>query len=308
MLTSEQVYEMAAKLNEAKEEVVPETETNVEVQPEEVETNDTAPDNDNVSDETTVQETVVESGKDTKPNKPSKDEQKDYAFAKLKNKERQKREKMMAEYEEKIKNLNAELEKFKGLSKDSFKNDEEYVDYLVNRKMKEQEANQLKIAQASVEAEHYDEINQARIVHCFPDEADRESYQKMVDANGQKFVELLSKVDPENAVLSYLDDSDISPLLIRVMMTKPEYRNEVLSKKSPYGKTLALDNLAKRLSYAKSIVDKKRANAGANASTTKPKMPVVGKVAKTESQTQIDRNDPNYWNLKLRELNQSRGR
>lgn len=308
MLTSEQVYEMAAKLNDAKEEVVPETETNVEVQPEEVETNDTAPDNDNVSDETTVQETVVESGKDTKPNKSSKDDKKDYAFAKLKNKERQKREKMMAAYEEKIKNLNAELEKFKGLSKDSFKNDEEYIDYLVNRKMKEQEANQLKIAQANVEAEHYDEINQARIVHCFPEEAERESYQKMVDANGQKFVELLSKIDPENAVLSYLDDSDISPLLIRVMMTKPEYRNEVLSKKSPYGKILALDNLAKRLSYAKYIVDKKRANSGANASTTKSKIPVIGKVSKTESQSQIDKNDPSYWSMKLRELNQARGR
>lgn len=307
MLTSEQVYEMAAKLNDAKEEVVPETETNVEVQPEEVETNDTAPDNDNVSDETTVQETVVESGKDTKPNKSSKDDKKDYAFAKLKNKERQKREKMMAAYEEKIKNLNAELEKFKGLSKDSFKNDEEYIDYLVNRKMKEQEANQLKIAQANVEAEHYDEINQARIVHCFPEEAERKSYQKMVDANGQKFVELLSKIDPENAVLSYLDDSDISPLLIRVMMTKPEYRNEVLSKKSPYGKILALDNLAKRLSYAKYIVDKKR-----NSKEEKPinnnKMPVVGKVAKTESPAAIDKNDPSYWSMKLRELNQARGR
>lgn len=308
-MNSETVYKMAqelqaAKLHDAKEEVVPETETNAEVQPEEVGTNDTTPDNDNVSDDTTVQETVVESGKDTKPVKPSKADQKDYAFAKLKNKERQKREKMMAEYEEKIKHLNAELEKFKGLSKDSFKSDEEYVDYLVNRKMTEQEANQLKMAQASVEAEHYDEINQARIAHCFPDEADRESYQKMVDANGQKFVELLSQADPENAVLSYLDDSDLSPLLIRVMMTKPEYRNEILGKKSPYGKTLALDDLAKRLAYAKSVVDKKRANAA----TTKPKMPVVGKVAKTETQTTIDKNDPNYWHLKLRELNQARGR
>lgn len=310
-MTSEAVLAMARKLNESKEEVIPETEPKEEIQPSEVETNDISDDNnDNVSDESATQEIVDESSKESAPaNKVqhTKQEQEAYAFAKLKNKEKQKREKLAAEYEAKIKNLTDELEKFKGLHKEDFKNDEEYIEHLVNRRLKEQEANQLKMATANLEAEAFDEINTQRINNCFPNEEDRVTYNKLVETSGAKFVELLSSVDPENAVLSYLDDSDISPLLIRVLMTKSDLRNEVLSKKSPYGKTLALDNLAKRLSYAKSIVDKKR-----NSKEEKPinnnKMPVVGKVAKTESPAAIDKNDPNYWNLKLKELNQLRGR
>lgn len=53
-MTSEAVYKMAQELNESKVDTNPEVETNDEVQPENVETNDTPSENiEKVSDETT---------------------------------------------------------------------------------------------------------------------------------------------------------------------------------------------------------------------------------------------------------------
>lgn len=309
-MTSEAVYAMAQKLNESKNEVIPETEVKDEVQPEVVETNDTTPENENVSDDTPAQETVVESedkeSAKTSEKKYTKEEQEKYAFTKLKNKERQKREKLIADYESKIKSLNDELSKFKGLQKENFKSDDEYMNYLVDQKLKERESNQLQAQKAAAEAEQFEEINQQRIANCFPDEKDREIYNKLIENSAPQFVELLEKADPDNAILSYLDDSDIAPLLIRVMMTKPEIRNEILSKRNAYSKVLAIDNLAKRLTYAKSVVDKRRSNAANNTAPTQTKkpMPVVGKVTKSESSnSQMDKSDPNYWNNMLRDLN-----
>lgn len=308
-MTSEAVYKMTQELNESKVDTNPEVETNDEIQPENVETNDTPSENiEKVSDETTEQENVVESEKVSKKVEPTKEEKEKYAFTKLKNKEKQKREKLIADYENKIKTLNEELSKFKGLGKEDFKSDDEYVNYLVDQKMKEKESNQLQMAKQDAEAEMFEEINQQRIATCFPDEKDRESYNKLIETSAKPFVELLEKHDPDNAILSYLDDSDISPLLIRVLMTKPEYRNEILSKRNPYSKVLALDNLAKQLTYAKSIIDKKRnsSNDKVTQQNVKPTIPVVGKVAKTESTNVIDKNDPNYWNNMLRDLNSHR--
>lgn len=287
-MTSEEVVKMANDMrNNDEVEVIPETNTASDIKPENIDNSSDVSRDNNAVNTTTEQEKVVDVKKSDKEK---------YAFAKLKNKEKAKRQKLISEYEERIKNLNDELERFKGLGKDNFKSDEEYVNYLFDRKLKENETNQLSLAKQQAEAEAFDEINQQRIMACFPDEKDRESYNQLVSEAAPKFVELLDKADPDNAVLSYLDDCDIAPLLIRVMMTKPEYRNEVLSKKNPFNKIMALDNLAKRLSFAKKIVDRK------------PTMPIIGKVAKTESAVVIDKNDPNYWNNMLRQMNQARGK
>lgn len=312
-MNSETVYKMAAelqaaKLNESKNDVIPETEVKDEVQPEVVETNDTTPENENVSDDTPAQETVVESenkeSAKTSEKKYTKEEQEKYAFTKLKNKERQKREKLIADYENRIKNLNSELNRFKGLQKDNFKTDDEFFDYKLNQKMKEHEFNQLQQEKNQIEAEQFEEINQQRIMNCFPDEKDREIYNKLIENSAPQFVELLDKTDPDGAILSYLDDSEISPLLIRVLMTKPEYRNEILSKKNPYSKIMALDNLAKQLTYAKSVIDKKRSSK----TIEKKPLPVIGKVAKTENSSSLDKSSPDYWNERLKQLNALRGR
>lgn len=311
-MSSSQVYEMAQRLNESKVDTIPEVESKDNVSTELNETT-VQTENKEVVDEAPDQETVVESSEkvESHPTKevPTKEEKEKYAFTKLKNKERQKRERLINDYETKIKTLNDELAKFKDLKKDSFNSDEDYVDYLVSRKMKEQETSRLEIAKANAEAEAFDEINQQRIMNCFPDEKDRESYNRLIQTSAKPFVELLEKADPDNAILSYLDDCEIAPLLIRVMMTKPEYRNEILSKKNPYSKVMAIDNLAKRLSYAKSVIDKRRSSSNEKETqqNTKPTIPVVGKVTKTESSDVIDKNDPNYWNNVLRDLNSRKG-
>lgn len=298
MLTSEQVYEMAAKLNESKNEVIPETEVKDEVQPEVVETNDTTPENENVSDDTPAQETVVES--ENKPVKPSKKEQEQYAFAKLKNKERQKREKLEA----RIKELEEINKKYAGLNLESFQNDQsKYTEYLVGQKMNDIEKQKLLEEKRQSQMAEYDAINEQRIMNCFPDEKERTIYNKLIDEHASDFVKLLDKADPEGVILGYLDDSEISPLLIRILMTKPEYRNEILSKTNPYTKMMAMKSFEDKVSNAVKIVSRNQAKQ------TKKSIPVVGSVTKSEtSNTQLDKNDPSYWNNKLHELNQLRGR
>lgn len=308
-MTSSQVYELAQKLHESDTDVNPETEVKEEVQPENVETNDTIPEEtNNVGDESTGQETVEESDKNKKT-QYSKEEKERHAFTKLKNKEKQKRERLISDYESKIKTLSEELDKFKGLKKEHFDNDEDYVNYMVDRKMKEQESINLANAKQQMETEAFEELNQQRIMDCFPDEKDREIYNRLLATSAPQFVQLLEKADPDNAVLSYLDDSDVAPLLIRVLMTKPEIRNEILSKRNPYAKFMAIDNLAKRLEYARGIINKRNAANAANTQKEKTnKIPVIGKVSKTESTSMVDKNDPNYYNNMLREMNQKRGR
>lgn len=304
MMTSEDVLNYAKSLHESSTETNPEVEVKEEIQPENNETAVSSSENDNAVDETKAQETEVKSEETETVDKKniSHEDKEKYAFTKLKNKERQKREKLINDYESRLKALNDELTKLKGLNKDSFKNDEEYMNYLVDQKLKERESNELQLAKATAESEAFEEINQQRIMNCFPDEKDREIYNKLVSTSAPQFVELLDKADPDNAILSYLDDSDISPILIRVLMTKPEIRNEILSKRNPYSKVLALDNLAHRITQAKNIVDKKRAGS----TKTEKTMPVIGKVTKTESPAALDKNDPSYYNNLLKDLNNRR--
>lgn len=297
-MSTQQVMELANKLNESKNEVIPETEVKDEVQPEVVETNDTTPENENVSDDTPAQETVVES--ENKPVKPSKKEQEQYAFAKLKNKERQKREKLEA----RIKELEEINKKYAGLNLESFQNDQsKYTEYLVGQKMNDIEKQKLLEEKRQSQMAEYDAINEQRIMNCFPDEKERTIYNKLIDEHASDFVKLLDKADPEGVILGYLDDSEISPLLIRILMTKPEYRNEILSKTNPYTKMMAMKSFEDKVSNAVKIVSRNQAKQ------TKKSIPVVGSVTKSEtSNTQLDKNDPSYWNNKLHELNQLRGR
>lgn len=298
-MSTEAVLAMASKLQESRAESNPVEEVKEGMQPEAVETNDTLPDDKNVSDGPTVQETEEPSEAkptDTAPKAAySKQEQQNHAFTKLKAKERAKREKLEA----RIRELEEQNRRYKDVKLDTFDGDQEkYTDFVVERKLADAERNRLLEEKRQSQLAEYDAINEQRVNSCFKDEKDRAVYNKLLDEHGGEFAQMLDKADPDGVILGYLDDSDISPMLIRILMTNPEYRNRVLSKSNPFTRLMAMQDLEAKVTNAMQAVSRKA------SAPKKPAIPVIGSVTKSEGGNgQLDRNDPNYYNNLLRDLN-----
>ena len=217
----------------------------------------------------------------------------DFAFKK----EKAKRKAAEAKYQA----VMAELEKLKKQQPNK-ENAVEYVDYAVDLKDKEREASRLQEQIRESQSLEYEELNNARIRECFPDEAEQEKFRQIVDKEGPRLLKKLDAEDPEQAVLAYLDDSPIAPILTRLMIAKPEYLDEVLSKRSPYGKYVAMEKLAERVEYARQQMAKPEEvpQPAAAPETHKPVLPVVGSVTKSDANKDTPKTfDPNALLHKL---------
>lgn len=252
------------------------------------------------SDVKPTEETEKKPAEDKKQSgkKYSKQEQIDYSFQKLKTREEAKRKKLEA----RIKELEEALNK-KDNAPSFDKNKEEYIKYSVDQYGKEAEKKRLE--QEYIDSKRYEaeELNRKRIETCFADEIEREKYNTLIKNNGPDFVKLLDKEDPESVVLGYLDDCDISPILVRILMTNKEYRDQVLSKSSPYGKQRAMENLEAKVRWAQKQLENRKLKEQENEHNVqeKPKIPVVGTVTKSDSN---DGNIVKDYNDVLHKLNQ----
>ena len=242
-----------------------------------------------------AEETEKKPAEDKKPGKKySKQEQIDYSFQKLKTREESKRRKLEA----RIKELEEALNK-KDNAPSFDKDKEEYIKYSVEQYGKEAEKKRLE--QEYIDSKRYEaeELNRKRIETCFTDEVEREKYNTLIKNNGPDFVKLLDKEDPESVVLGYLDDCDISPILVRILMTNKEYRDQVLSKSSPYSKQRAMENLEAKVRWAQKQLENRKTKE--LEVQEKPKIPVVGTVTKSDSN---DGNIVKDYNDVLHKLNQ----
>ena len=301
--TNTDKVETEAKVETKAEEVKEET---VATGTNQVSDTNTEKDNNEKTPDTTKVETTQPVEKETKVDKKphyTKQEQIDYAF--------QKKQAKIKRLEQRNRELEEELKKRDALKLEDFGNDtQKYLDYAVDVKDKQRE---LARNQEEIKAEQiaeYDELNNKRIAECFPDEKEQKIFRAIIQQNGNAFLQKLDSFDPDGAILSYLDDSDISPLLTRILISSPEYLDEVLSKRSPYGKYNAMDKLAQRVQYAREEI-KKRDEAAANNTIsqetevkTKPSIPVVGSVTKSEN-TKDSKPvfDPNQILHKLKQKN-----
>lgn len=301
--TNTDKVETEAKVETKAEEVKEET---VATGTNQVSDTNTEKDNNEKTPDTAKVETTQPVEKETKVDKKphyTKQEQIDYAF--------QKKQAKIKRLEQRNRELEEELKKRDALKLEDFGNDtQKYLDYAVDVKDKQRE---LARNQEEIKAEQiaeYDELNNKRIAECFPDEKEQKIFRAIIQQNGNAFLQKLDSFDPDGAILSYLDDSDISPLLTRILISSPEYLDEVLSKRSPYGKYNAMDKLAQRVQYAREEM-KKRDEAAANNTNpqetevkTKPSIPVVGSVTKSEN-TKDSKPvfDPNQILHKLKQKN-----
>ena len=209
----------------------------------------------------------------------SHQEQVDYAFKR----EKAKRKAAEAKYQA----LQKELDSLK--KKQVNKEDTaDYIDYAVDLKTKEREASELQDQIRESQYAEYEQLNNARIRECFPDEAEQAKFRSVVESEGPKLVKKLDAEDPEQAVLAYLDDSPIAPILTRLLIAEPKYLDDVLSKRSPYGKYMAMQQLADKVEIARrQMAEKDKAPEAKNPeqppAQPKPVLPVIGSVTKSDA-------------------------
>lgn len=220
-------------------------------------------------------------------------EERDYAFIREKNKRKAQRER----YEAEIKSLKEELEKYKGLKLEDFKgNQQEYIDYRIDQQKQEQKLADQERYLDELNAAEMEAENDRREKLSFPDEKERQEYEQLTETNGRRFKELLDKYDPEHVVLSYLNDLEQYPRVLKVLMTDRNAWNTVFAKRDPTFRKLALDHLATKILAPKAQV----------AKTEKKKLPVIGRQTSSSPVAENKAHDTAYWNEYLR--NHPRGR
>lgn len=229
----------------------------------------------------------------------TRQEQIDYAFKK----EKAKRKALEAKYAQ----LQKKFEALQAKKPEDPKDQDAVIDYKVNLKDMQHEMERTQEAIQESEYQEYNELNNARINACFPDPEEQRKFREVISAEGPKLLQKLEANDPENAVLGYLDDSDLAPILTRLMIAEPKYLEDVLSKRSPYGKYEAMRELEKKVEYARNELAKGAKGGKAEPAPQpkpKPAIPVVGSVTKSESTKETKQVfDPNAYLHKLNSRN-----
>ena len=209
-------------------------------------------------------------------------EERDYAFIREKNKRKAQRER----YEAEIKSLKDELEKYKGLKLEDFKGDQQqYIDYRLDqqnqeRKLADQQRYLNELDVADMEAE-----NDRRVNLSFADEKERQEYKELLERNGREFLSALQQFDQENVVMTYLNDLEQYPKVLKVLMTDKEALKSVFAKRDPTFRKLALDRLATRV-----LAPKKE----------KKPLPIIGRQTSSSPVAESKVHDIAYWNEYLR--------
>lgn len=232
---------------------------------------------------------------------PTKQEKIDFAFKR----EKAKRKAAEARYAKVAKELE-ELKKQK--VEYNAENPSDYISHQVDMKTLERQKDEIYDELSASQQAEYEEINNRRIAECFPDEGSQAKFRQVIETEGPKLLKTLDEFDKDQAVLAYLDDSELSPILTSVLIQKPQYLDEVLSKRSKYGKYLAMQDLENRIRLAQKQLseEKKKPEETQQPSPQKKPLPIVGSQTKSEANKDTKvAFDPNAF---LRKLNEGQRR
>lgn len=200
-----------------------------------------------------------------------------------------------------IDDLKAQLMKFNAVDTSKIEDEDKRFDFKMAKNtlktklegLEEQRQNAIN-EQEEAEAE---QIHQQRVDSCFDDENSKSHYLRLLENGRDKFVNFLSQYDPQNTILTYLDDSEMSPLMVQVLMTNPEVLKRVVSIKNPLNKVVELRSIENRIAMDRRLRSVKTPRNPQQATNSPAK-----KLPSTGSQTQAgagkDPNpvrDSNYW-------------
>ena len=216
-------------------------------------------------------------------------------------KEKQKRKEQREKYQARIKELEAELEKYKGLKLEDFGENGtgDYLDY----KLKERDMqNEVKNTKERIEREEQEEMQREidrRVNLSFATAEERDEYNDLINENGQKFFEALQQADPNGVVLNYLNSVEKYPVVLKKLMTDMDALGYVFRDKDPYELRHNLHQFTKELLEGKAkpkeepVVEKQPEPA-------KPAIPVIGKQVTAQGSPSEPVHDRAYWNEYLR--------
>lgn len=209
----------------------------------------------------------------------TKQQKTQHAFAK----EKSKRKAVEAE----LARLKEKLKKYEGLSLEHFKNDQAaYNDYKIDRRFDEEKVKSLEAEQAELVNEEAVETARKRVEACYTDEADRARYQNLIaraesdfrsmhpSIGTRSFSEFLLS-EKDHAIISYLQDSDNSPKLIRHFIHKPEAAQRIMAMNNQFNKFFELKQLENRML----MFEKMNKSKAEQPKFEKKVLPNTGKVA-----------------------------
>jgi hypothetical protein len=244
---------------------------------------------------------VVEKSEDKKADdrKPTKEEQTAYAFAREKNK----RKEQKAKYEKRIKELEDELNKYKDLKLEHFKDKEgnpdqsSYLDWKFRERDMKDEVRNLKAQEQAEESAYIEQENIRRVNLSFPDEAEKKEYMSLLESKGQSFLEALNEADPNGVVLGYLSTQEKYPIVMKRLMTDMDSLRKVFRSHDPdilkYNIAQFCDEVLTQVPKSTPSVEPSKTEA------PKKEIPIIGKQMTSTQTTEPVVKDRNYWNSYL---------
>lgn len=341
-MNSEQVNEYLAKLKnkgqseEVKEPITPETEeTPKETPPESVEDKAEVKMESEVPlteqpnlgvEQKPVDETPDDKGEEPKAEvkkdeakaetKPAKEDkkvtQRDYAFERLKRKSKEQHERDLA----RIKELEEELAKGKGLKaehfidKDGKPDPNSYVDWKFKERSMQDEIKELQRADNERQRQEDIEEDRRRVENCYQDPEERKEYEDLIQRNGKAFYDAVSEVDPNGVVFKYLSTMPEYPIVLKELMTDNKLLGYTFRSTDPDAlkhniisvADKILDRHHNQISTPKiKAPEQPKSEVVPPVTAVKKELPVIGKqINNAQGSTGPAVKDRNYWNNYLR--------
>lgn len=266
-----------------------------------------APEEQQKPDEVKPDENKDKSDKRPPKQKYTHEERTAHKFAQEQRRRREEKQKRQ-EAEKRVKELEAELEKYKGLTLKDF---EDNVENWTNWKLKERDMqNEVEATKKDMErqeAEAAARETERRVNLSFESEEERDDYNELIRTNGPKFYEALQEADPNGVVLDYLNSVERYPIVLKKLMTDMDALRHVFRDKDPYVLRMNLHQFTKELLEGKpeqKKADDQKAEPEQKtkpAQEQKPAIPITGKQVTASAKPTEPVHDRTYWNEYLRQ-------
>lgn len=261
-------------------------------------------------DEQKPQEVKEEEPKAETPKEEHKKEEpqnrRDYAFERLKKKSKEEKKQLEA----RIKELEEELNKGKGLKaehfidKDGKPDPNGYVDWKFHEREMQDEVNELRRYERDRQLQEDIDEDRRRVENCYQDENERKEYETLIANNGKAFYDAVSDVDPNGVVFGYLSTMPEYPIVLKELMTDNKLLGYTFRSTDPEAlkRNIAAvaDTILER-HHNKTPVIEKIETPVTPKQEPKKELPVIGKQINSTPGTANVVHDRNYWNRYLRE-------
>ena len=178
-----------------------------------------------------------------------------YSFRRQMAKQKEKYEKALSEREEQFKQLMERLEKLENPEKyaaklrDSFKTDDEYIDYIVQQRMQkildEREKAEMQRMQEHEEEERNQQAINTNISECFKTKEEQQDYYNVVQSAFERGLEQL--MDKEQMCAEYIMKSPNGPKILYELAKDPQKVQKIYSQMDPQSRFFELKMLEREI-------------------------------------------------------------